>query len=101
MTAKDNKTAADGIPAFKSASTEEDDEQAQRVPGYASQAGSFLAGSVKSDVAASMARGMATGEAGWNSSAVAEPLRDCPRSAGCGQKLLYEKLAVRPADAPV
>ncbi|STB73280.1 intimin-like protein [Citrobacter koseri] len=47
-----------------SASAPEGDEQAQKVAGYASQAGSFLAGSAKSDAAASMARGMVTGEAG-------------------------------------
>ncbi|HGP1636762.1 TPA: inverse autotransporter beta domain-containing protein, partial [Salmonella enterica] len=59
MTVKDKKTASG-----TSASAPEGDEQAQKVAGYASQAGSFLAGSAKSDAAASMARGMATGEAG-------------------------------------
>lgn len=69
MSVKDKKTisgtstaspSTDGI----SASVPEGDEQAQKVAGYASQAGSFLAGSAKSDAAASMARDMATGEAG-------------------------------------
>lgn len=69
MTAKDKKTAS-GTSAISpssdgtSASAQAGDEQAQKVAGYASQAGSFLAGSAKSDAAASMARGMATGEAG-------------------------------------
>jgi|AGFT01.1.fsa_nt_gi Protein of unknown function (DUF3442)./Invasin, domain 3. len=55
-------TAGENAPT--SVTGEEGDEQAQKVAGYASQAGSFLAGSAKSDAAASMARGMATGEAG-------------------------------------
>ncbi|MGC6233451.1 inverse autotransporter beta domain-containing protein, partial [Hafnia paralvei] len=59
MTAKDKKTASG-----TSASAPESDKQAQQVAGYASRAGSFLAGGAKSDAAASMARGMATGEAG-------------------------------------
>ncbi|EJF5505636.1 inverse autotransporter beta domain-containing protein [Salmonella enterica] len=69
MTANDKKTVS-GISAASSssddtsASAPESDEQAQKVAGYASQAGSFLTGSAKSDAAASMARGMATGEAG-------------------------------------
>ncbi|EBR1860519.1 invasin [Salmonella enterica] len=69
MTVKDKKTASGTSTASSSsdetsASAPESDEQAQKVAGYASQAGSFLAGSAKSDAAASMARGMATGEAG-------------------------------------
>ncbi|HFQ9142145.1 TPA: inverse autotransporter beta domain-containing protein [Enterobacter cancerogenus] len=40
------------------------DKQAQKVAGYASQAGSFLSSGAGGDAAASMARGMATGEAG-------------------------------------
>jgi adhesin/invasin len=69
MTAKDKKTASGASTASSStdgasAAAPEGDEQAQKVAGYASQAGSFLAGSAKSDAAASMARGMATGEAG-------------------------------------
>lgn len=69
MTAKDKKTASGASTASSSsedssASAQAGDEQAQKVAGYASQAGSFLAGSAKSDAAASMARGMATGEAG-------------------------------------
>lgn len=63
MTAKDNKTASGGTPSDRSTSAE-GDEQAQKVAGYASQAGRFLSGNAKSDAAASMARGMATGEAG-------------------------------------
>ncbi|ELF0847164.1 inverse autotransporter beta domain-containing protein [Salmonella enterica] len=55
-------TAGENAPT--SATGEEGDEQTQKVAGYASQAGSFLSGSAKSDAAASMARGMATGEAG-------------------------------------
>lgn len=42
----------------------EDGPEAQKVAGYASQAGSFLSADVNSDAAASMARGMAVGEAG-------------------------------------
>lgn len=53
-----------GNNARESAGRDEGDEQEQKVAGYTSQAGSFLAGSAKSDAAASMARGMATGEAG-------------------------------------
>ncbi|MGX5025295.1 inverse autotransporter beta domain-containing protein, partial [Enterobacter sp. UPMP2060] len=49
---------------MSSTSAEEGDEQAQKMAGYASQAGRFLAGSAKSDGAISMARGMTTGEAG-------------------------------------
>lgn len=40
------------------------DEQMQKVAGYASQAGNFLSSGASGDAAASMARGMATGEAG-------------------------------------
>lgn len=40
------------------------DEQTQKVAGYASQAGNFLSSGASGDAAASMARGMATGEAG-------------------------------------
>ncbi|EBO8100957.1 inverse autotransporter beta domain-containing protein [Salmonella enterica] len=69
ITAKDKKAASGASTASpssedSSASAQASDEQAQKVAGYASQAGSFLAGSAKSDAAASMARGMATGEAG-------------------------------------
>ncbi|HCM9622125.1 TPA: inverse autotransporter beta domain-containing protein, partial [Enterobacter cloacae subsp. cloacae] len=69
MTVRDNKIASGASAASSSiggtsASAPEGDEKAQKVAGYASQAGSFLAGSAKSDAAASMARGMATGEAG-------------------------------------
>lgn len=69
MTAKDKKTASGASTASSStdgasAAAPEGDEQAQKVAGYASRAGSFLAGSAKSDAAASMARGMATGEVG-------------------------------------
>ncbi|EDL8432105.1 invasin [Salmonella enterica subsp. diarizonae] len=69
MTAKDKKTVsgtstASPSTAGTSASVPEGDEQAQKVAGYASQAGSFLAGSAKSDAAVSMARGMVTGEVG-------------------------------------
>ncbi|MDA8518056.1 inverse autotransporter beta domain-containing protein, partial [Citrobacter sp. Igbk 16] len=46
------------------AAGEDVDDQAQKVAGYTTQAGSFLAGSSKSDAAASMVRGIATGEAG-------------------------------------
>lgn len=64
MAAKDNKNASDAAAPGRSASAEEGNEQAQKVAGYASQAGSFLASSAKSDAAASMARNMATVEAG-------------------------------------
>ncbi|HEQ3521879.1 TPA: inverse autotransporter beta domain-containing protein, partial [Citrobacter freundii] len=64
MTVKGNKSSTDAPSSDRSASAEKGDEQAQKVAGYATQAGSFLAGSAKSDAAASMARGMATGEAG-------------------------------------
>ncbi|HAU3143036.1 TPA: invasin [Salmonella enterica] len=64
MTAKDHQNASDVPAPGRSASAEEGNEQAQKVAGYASQAGSFLAGSAKSDAAASMARNMATAEAG-------------------------------------
>ncbi|MML56899.1 invasin, partial [Salmonella enterica subsp. enterica] len=70
MTVKDKKNSIMNIRSYPpstdgtSASVPEGDEQAQKVAGYASQAGSFLAGSAKSDAAASMVRGMATGELG-------------------------------------
>lgn len=64
MAAKDHQNASDVPVPGRSASAEEGNEQAQKVAGYASQAGSFLAGSAKSDAAASMARNMATAEAG-------------------------------------
>ncbi|EGM6484867.1 invasin, partial [Salmonella enterica] len=70
LMAVNNKKTASGASAASpfsddtSASVREGDEQARRVAGYASRAGSFLAGSAKSDAAASMARGMATGEVG-------------------------------------
>ncbi|ENG8909869.1 inverse autotransporter beta domain-containing protein [Salmonella enterica] len=70
LMAVNNKKTASGASAASpfsddtSASAREGDEQARRVAGYASRAGSFLAGSAKSDAAASMARGMATGEVG-------------------------------------
>lgn len=64
MTVKDNKTASDATASDRPSSAEVGDEQALKVAGYATQAGSFLAGSAKSDAAVSMARGMATGEAG-------------------------------------
>ncbi|OUF04852.1 hypothetical protein AZ021_004517, partial [Enterobacter ludwigii] len=63
MKAEDTKTTTDALPE-RSTSAEEGDEQAQKVAGYASQAGSFLAGSAKSDATVSMARGITTGEAG-------------------------------------
>jgi adhesin/invasin len=55
-------TAGENAPT--SATGEDGDEQAQKVAGVASQAGGFLAASPSGDAAASMARGMATGEAG-------------------------------------
>ena len=64
MTGKDNKTTSGGTSSHRTSSAEEGDEQAQKVAGYVTQAGSFLSGSAKGDAAASMARGMATGEAG-------------------------------------
>lgn len=54
----------DDAPATSVPGQNNDDTQAQRVAGYASQAGSFLANSPNGDAAASMARGMATGAAG-------------------------------------
>lgn len=59
LTANDNHIASD-----TAASTKKGDEQAQKVAGYASRAGNFLASNDKGDAAASMARGMATDEAG-------------------------------------
>lgn len=59
MTAKDHQNASDVPAPGRSASAEEGNEQAQKVAGYVSQAGS-----AKSDAAASMARNMATAEAG-------------------------------------
>lgn len=53
----------DDVPAASVSGRNSEDMQANKVAGYASQAGSFLAGSAKSDAAASMARGMATGTA--------------------------------------
>ncbi|WP_337013676.1 inverse autotransporter beta domain-containing protein [Pantoea sp. AS142] len=64
MTAKENKIASVTTLPDRSVSAEEDDEKAQKVAGYASQTGSFLASSASSYTAASMARGMATGAAG-------------------------------------
>lgn len=62
MTVKDKKTLSGTSAAFPSpdgtsASVPESDKQAQNVASYASQAGRFLAGSAKSDAAASMATG--------------------------------------------
>ncbi|WP_252120359.1 inverse autotransporter beta domain-containing protein [Symbiopectobacterium purcellii] len=54
----------DDAPATSVPGQNNEDMQAQQVAGYATRAGSFLAGSAKSDAAASMARGMATGEVG-------------------------------------
>ncbi|KLP69214.1 inverse autotransporter beta domain-containing protein [Enterobacter hormaechei] len=64
MTVKGNKSSTDAPSSDRSASAKKGDEQAQKVAGYATQAGGVLAGSAKSDAAASMARSMATGEAG-------------------------------------
>ena len=51
--------------AFPVDTTEQNShEQTQKMVGYASQAGSFLSAGARADAAASMARGMATGEAG-------------------------------------
>jgi len=62
-TEKETKTALrKSTPT--SATGEGGDEQAQKMAGYASQAGGFLAGGARGDAAASTARGMATGEAG-------------------------------------
>ncbi|WP_336736809.1 inverse autotransporter beta domain-containing protein, partial [Cedecea sp. VD32] len=54
----------DDVPAASVSGHNSEDMQANKVAGYASQAGSFLSGSAKSDAAASMARGMAGGAAG-------------------------------------
>ncbi|VEN40723.1 unnamed protein product [Callosobruchus maculatus] len=54
----------DGAPRVSASDRQDEDAQAQKVAGYASQAGSFLANNPNGDAAASMARGMATGEAG-------------------------------------
>lgn len=69
VTTRDIKTASDTsarspFSADASASGKQGDEQAQKIAGYASQTGSLLTGSARGDAAASMARGMATGEAG-------------------------------------
>ncbi|PKA29255.1 invasin [Cedecea lapagei] len=55
-------TGGDNIPA--SAAGAEGDEQAQKVAVYTSQGGSLLASGANGEAVASMARGMATGEAG-------------------------------------
>ncbi len=65
VTVKDKKIISSSGSSItyenKNAGTET--KQARKVAGYASRAGSFLSNSAKSDAAASMARGMATGEA--------------------------------------
>ncbi|MBJ9245694.1 inverse autotransporter beta domain-containing protein [Citrobacter koseri] len=53
----------DRAPSASSAQDKTDNEQAQKVAGYASQVGNFLANTPGVDAAASMARGMTTGEA--------------------------------------
>lgn len=68
MTAKDKKTVSGTSTASPSTdgtsvSLPEGDEQVQKMAGYASQAGSVLAASVKSEAVMSMARGLATGTA--------------------------------------
>lgn len=68
LTTKNNKilskTATASYSDGASSTAGEGDEQAQKVAGYTSQVGRFLAGGTNGDAAASMARGMATGEAG-------------------------------------
>ncbi|MFN1131321.1 inverse autotransporter beta domain-containing protein, partial [Lelliottia nimipressuralis] len=54
----------DDVPAASVSGHTSEDMQANKVAGYASQAGSFLSGSAKSEAAASMARSMATGAVG-------------------------------------
>ncbi|SQA97940.1 Invasin [Cedecea neteri] len=53
-----------GAPRVSASDTHDEDAQAQKVAGYASQAGGFLTNNPNGDAAASMARGMATGAAG-------------------------------------
>ncbi|WP_331398217.1 inverse autotransporter beta domain-containing protein [Enterobacter quasihormaechei] len=53
----------DDAPATSASDKSTDDMQAHKVAGYASQAGRFLSASARSDAAASMTRGMATGAA--------------------------------------
>ncbi len=54
----------DDVPAASVSGHTSEDMQANKVAGYASQAGSFLSSSAKSEAAASMARSMATGAVG-------------------------------------
>ncbi|WP_223803955.1 inverse autotransporter beta domain-containing protein [Kluyvera sp. CRP] len=54
----------DDAPATSAPGQNNEDTQANKVAGYASQAGSFLANNPNGDAAASMARGMVTGAAG-------------------------------------
>ncbi|MGS0636981.1 inverse autotransporter beta domain-containing protein, partial [Citrobacter sp. VF227] len=68
MTARDKKTVSGTSTASPSTDgtsvpLPEGDEQVQKMAGYASQAGSVLAASVKSEAVTSMARGLATGTA--------------------------------------
>lgn len=63
VAAKDKKIASTTPSTGTSATGEKDDEQVQKVAGYASQAGSFLASGGSGDTAASMARSVASGEA--------------------------------------
>ena len=53
----------DDPPATSAPGQNNEDTQANKVAGYASQAGNFLSASARSDAAASMARGMASGAA--------------------------------------
>lgn len=66
VVAKGNATASDFTPydISASASASGDYRSEQKAAVYASHTGSFLASSAKSDAAASMARGVATGEVG-------------------------------------
>lgn len=54
----------DDAPATSVPGQNNEDTQANKVAGYASQAGGFLANNPNGDAAASMARGMAGGAAG-------------------------------------
>lgn len=76
MMAKNTKSAKGGTSSDWSTTVEEVDWQGQELAAYTSQAGRLLAGRAKSDTAASMARGMTTGEIGVS----LHPYPGCPAS---------------------
>lgn len=74
----------DDAPTASVSDHKSEDMQAQKVAGYASQAGSFLSASAKSDAAASMARGMATGAASSEIQQWLSRFGTARITAGCG-----------------